>query len=84
MCGRISPTPDKECSKPPEVVSWKAALPCAVLEEIEAALIDVGEREFKPGVSLQIALSPDGKTGRVSWSEPSVMARAINLNIEKE
>lgn len=72
MCGRISPLPDRACSSPPEVVSWKASLSCEVLEEIEAALADVGEVQVERRIALQVSLPAvaTGDKGIVSWSTP--------------
>ena len=45
FCGSITPAPTKSCSSPPEVVSYKQTLSCALLAEIEAACIDEGTQE---------------------------------------
>lgn len=45
FCGDITPAPTKACPNPPEVVSYKQTLSCALLAEIEEACISVGEKE---------------------------------------
>jgi len=85
-CGRISPLPDRTCSSPPEVVSWKASLSCEILEELESALIDVGELQVERRIAMQISLPTDAteKRGIVSWSTPLGAHRSTQFEIKEK
>lgn len=60
FCGRISPTPDKACAVLPDVVSYKLALPCEILEEIElcvhGAAAEIPEEDRKNKTHYSITL----------------------------
>jgi hypothetical protein len=74
MCGRISPTPDRECSALPQVCRDKFALSCMLLEEIENALEAVGEAHVPR--TTRMWLSKIGNHVSVQWeSSPGNMKR---------
>jgi hypothetical protein len=66
---------------------------CSLLEEIEAALIDVGDKELQPNTTLYINLIeqrdlkpgdlPVGH-GTVSWRTDGKQMRSVKLNIERK
>lgn len=73
MCGRISPTPDRNCPEPPATVQWKGGASCAVLEEMESAIEQLPEdRQITRKVRLM--LSSDGKF--LSW-EPLALEEKL-------
>ena len=81
FCGRISPLYDKECPALPITPSWKPAFPCAVLEEIEAALVDVGEQHVRLDAVLQIVI--DENEGRVRWTSSSGDVKRAKLDVRR-
>ena len=59
MCGRTAPTPDKECRELPNTTTWKPSLPCAVLEELEEACLDMGRAEADSSQAVLPEPAPD-------------------------
>lgn len=83
ICGAQTPAPTKKCSEPPSAVSWKTVFPCHVMEEVEAALIDVGEKEPSgPDIQLQIHLR--GNEGTVSWKTPQGAQRSMPIKVKRK
>lgn len=85
-CGRTSPLPDRTCPSPPEVAAWKASLSCAILEELESALIDVGEVQVERRVAMQVSLPADAteQQGVVSWRTPEGANRSTRFDFREK
>ena len=84
MCGLVTPVPTAECPSPPQVCSDKLAMSCAMLEEIESALVDVGEAHVPLGSKLW--LFKQGDKTMVSWeSSPGNVKRTeVKVRERKE
>ena len=83
ICGRKSPTPDKKCLELPTVSQWKPQFSCQMLEEMESALIDIGEKEPPPhDAKLQLHLR--GNEGVVYWITPEGAQRRLSFDVRKE
>lgn len=63
-CGRVSPTPDKECQELPSVGPHKMAIKCILFEEFEQALaMTSGTEEHKDS---QLWVGEGSEEGTVS------------------
>lgn len=83
MCGRVSPLPDKTCPVPPVVPSWKLATTCAVLEEIEAAAVDAGDRHVRLPERIMVGVAADG-TALAQWQSESGDCHRAKVDIRQE
>ena len=83
MCGRKSPTPDKICPEIPEAVGWKLATTCAVLEEIEEAAFEAGERHVRLDERIMVGVMKDG-TALAQWQSESGDAHRVKVQIKND
>lgn len=83
MCGRKSPTPDKTCPEIPEAAGWKLATTCAVLEEIEEAAFEAGERHVRLGERIMVGVMKDG-TALAQWQSESGDGKRAHVQIKHE
>ena len=83
MCGRVSPLPDKVCPVPPVVPSWKFATTCAVLEELEDAAFEAGERHVRLNERIMVGVARDG-TAVAQWQSKSGDCHRVDVKIHQE
>jgi hypothetical protein len=83
VCGRVSPTPDKVCSVPPVVPSWKFATTCAVIEALEQAADETEGRHVRRSERIIVGKAADG-TAVAQWQDKDGDCKRADVKIKEQ